>query len=183
MLVLAVLWWRNYRYDWIALAVSIVGATVLNQIVKQIFERSRPSLFPHLQDVTGYSFPSGHSQSALAFYSVLAYFIARRLPPKWRIPVYILAALWIVMVGLSRNYLEVHYPSDVLAAFAVTLPWALTVIFVHQCYAPPIEGEKKVIEPAPGSPPPPPGADQGKRTEQAAETRSVSTVGACYAIE
>lgn len=136
LLVLGVLWWRRSRYDWLAVTVSIVGASLLNQLVKAIFERARPDLFPHLQDVTGYSFPSGHSQAALAFFGVLAYVLARRLAPRWRVPLYVLAGLWIALVGLSRNYLAVHYPSDVLAAFAVTLPWALTVIFVHQCYAP-----------------------------------------------
>jgi undecaprenyl-diphosphatase len=155
LLLLAVLWWRDYRYDWIALTVSVAGASVINQFVKQIFERSRPTLFPHLQQAAGYSFPSGHSQAALAFYAVLAYLVARRVEPKWRIPVYIVAGLWIIIVGLSRNYLEVHYPSDVLAAFAITLPWALAVIFVHQCYAPRVKGEQKVIEPGPGVPPPP----------------------------
>jgi undecaprenyl-diphosphatase len=149
LLVLAVLWWRRYRHDWIALTISVVGAAVINQAVKQIFERARPTLFPHLQNVSGYSFPSGHSQAALAFYAVLAYLIARRVDPKWRIPIYVATSVWIVLVGLSRNYLEVHYPSDVLAAFAITLPWALAVIFVHQCYAPPVVGQEKVIKPAP----------------------------------
>ena len=150
LVLLGVLWWRRYRHDWIALTVSIAGAAVLNQLVKGIFERARPELFPHLQKVGGYSFPSGHSQAAMAFYSVLAYLLARRVDPKWRIPIYVAAGVWIVLVGLSRNYLEVHYPSDVLAAFAVTLPWALAVIFVHQCYAPPVQGQEKVIKPAPG---------------------------------
>ncbi len=155
LLVLLFLWWKRYRHDWIALTVSIVGAALLNQLIKGVFERARPDLFPHLQNVGGYSFPSGHSQAAMAFYAVLAYLIARRLDPKWRLPVYILAGIWIAFVGLSRNYLEVHYPSDVMAAFAITLPWALAVIFVHQCYAPRVAGQEKVIEPAPGSPPPP----------------------------
>lgn len=149
LLVLAVLWWRRYRHDWIALTVSVVGAAVINQLVKQIFERARPTLFPHLQIVSGYSFPSGHSQAALAFYAVFAYLIARRAAPRWRVPIYAAAGLWIVLVGLSRNYLEVHYPSDVLAAFAITIPWALAVIFVHQCYAPPVVGQEKVIKPTP----------------------------------
>lgn len=153
LLLLGVLWWRNHRQDWIALVVSVVGVAILNQIVKQIFERSRPSLFPHLQNVGGYSFPSGHSQAALAFYAVLAYLLAR-VAPKWRIPIYSAAGFWIVLVGLSRNYLEVHYPSDVLAAFAVTLPWVLLIIFVHQCYSAPVAGEKKVMQPAPGTEPP-----------------------------
>lgn len=151
LLVLAILWWRRHRYDWIALTISIAGAAVVNLIVKGVFERARPSLFPHLQVVHGYSFPSGHSQAAMAFFTVLAYLIARRLEPKWRIPVYVGAGVWIVLVGLSRNYLEVHYPSDVLAAFAVTLPWVLAVIFVHQCYAPPVAGEEKVIKPGPAA--------------------------------
>lgn len=153
MLVLLVVWWRRYRHDWLALAVSLAGAALLNQVVKQIFARARPALFAHLQDVGGYSFPSGHSQAAVAFYAVLAYLVARRVAPRWRIPIYVAAGLWILLVGLSRNYLEVHYPSDVLAAFAVTLPWVLAVIFVHQCYAPPVAGEEKVIQPEPGANP------------------------------
>ncbi len=149
LLVLAVLWWRRHRHDWIALTVSVTGAAVLNQLIKQVFERARPELFPHLQNVAGFSFPSGHSQAAMSFFSVLAYLIARRVDPRLRIPIYIAAGFWITLVGLSRNYLEVHYPSDVLAAFAITLPWALAVIFVHQCYAPPVAGQEKVIQPAP----------------------------------
>ena len=137
--LLAVIWFawgRRYPADWIALALSIAGATLLNQLMKEIFERARPTLMPHLEAVSGYSFPSGHSMAAMAFYPVLAYLLARRVPPQWRFPIYILAGLWVLLVGLSRNYLAVHYPSDVLAAFAVTLPWALAVIFLRRCYAP-----------------------------------------------
>jgi undecaprenyl-diphosphatase len=153
LLLLLALWWRGHKQDWIALIAAVGGVAVLNQVIKTLVERTRPDLFPHLQVVTGYSFPSGHSQAALAFYSVLAYLVARRVNPKWRIPIYVAAGAWIILVGLSRNYLEVHYPSDVLAAFAITLPWALFVIFVHQCYEPPVRGEEKVIKPAPGAEP------------------------------
>lgn len=144
MLVLLVLWWRRRRADWLALAASVTGAFALNLIAKNLFGRTRPDLFPHLQDVGGYSFPSGHSQAAMAFYPVLAYLIARRVAPKWRPLIYVGAGVWVVLVGLSRNYLSVHYPSDVLAAFAVTLPWVAAVIFVHRCYAPPVEGQIEV---------------------------------------
>ena len=147
LLVLALLWLRRHPADWIALTVSVAGAALLNQLVKQLFERARPTLFAHLQEVGGYSFPSGHSQAAMAFYPVLAYLLARRVAPKWRIPIYVAAGAWVLLVGISRNYLEVHYPSDVLAAFAVTLPWSLAVIFTHQCYAPPVAGQDKVIGP------------------------------------
>lgn len=148
LVILAFFWLRHRPADWIALTASVGGAFLLNQLMKSIFERARPDLFPHLQEVTGYSFPSGHSQAAMAFFPVLAYLIARRVRPPWRIPIYIAAGLWVILVGLSRNYLEVHYPSDVLAAFAVTLPWALTVIFVHRCYAPPPRPQ-----PSPGTAP------------------------------
>jgi undecaprenyl-diphosphatase len=139
MLVLLVVWWRKRRADWVALFVSVAGAFALNLIAKNLFGRARPDLFPHLQDVGGYSFPSGHSQAAMAFYPVLAYLVARRVNPKWRPLIYVVAGVWVVLVGLSRNYLSVHYPSDVLAAFAVTLPWVAAVIFVHRCYAPALE--------------------------------------------
>jgi membrane-associated phospholipid phosphatase len=147
MLTLAALMWRRWRVDWLALAVSLGGASVVNLFVKTLFARARPTLFEPLTIETGFSFPSGHSQAALAFYGVLAYLLARRVSPKWRLPVYIAGGAWVVLVGLSRNYLSVHYPSDVLAAFAMTLPWVLAVIFVHQCYAPKVEGEEKVIKP------------------------------------
>ena len=145
----ALLWLRRQPPDWIALAVSLTGASLANQLGKAFFARDRPTLFTPLMAETGYSFPSGHSQAALAFYGVLAYLLARRAPPRWRPAIYAAGGAWVLLVGLSRNYLSVHYPSDVLAAFALTVPWVLTVIFVHQCYAPPVPGEEKVIEPAP----------------------------------
>lgn len=151
-LFLAVLWWRRKRADWFALVVSILGSFALNEMIKRVFDRARPDLFPHLQVAHGYSFPSGHSQAALAFYGVLAYLLARRVRPALRPVIYGLAALWIILVGLSRNYLEVHYPSDVLAAFAIALPWVLAVIFVHQCYTPSVAEQEKVIQPPASQP-------------------------------
>ncbi len=148
MLLLGIAWWRDRRADLLALLIAILGAFLLNLIVKGLFERARPSLFPHLVYAAGYSFPSGHSQAALAFYGTLAYLLARRAAPRLRLWYYLAAGVWIVLVGLSRNSLEVHYPSDVLAAFVLTLPWVLAVIFVHQCQAPPVPGEEKVIQPA-----------------------------------
>ncbi len=148
MVLLGIAWWRDRRSDFLALLIAILGAFLLNLIVKGLFERARPSLFPHLVYAQGYSFPSGHSQAALAFYGTLAYLLARRAAPHLRIWYSLVAGVWIVLVGMSRNYLEVHYPSDVLAAFVLTLPWVLAVIFVHQCQAPPVPGEEKAIQPA-----------------------------------
>ncbi len=135
LLLVGVLWWRSRRADWVALAVALAGAGAFNQIAKQVFERARPTLYPALTQAPGYSFPSGHSQAALAFYGVLACLLARRVVPKWRVWIILAASIWIVLVGVSRIYLEVHFPSDVLAAYAATAPWVLDVIFAHRCYS------------------------------------------------
>lgn len=147
VLLLGFLRWRERRADAIALFVSTAGAFILNNIVKLIFERARPAVHPALVHASGYSFPSGHSQAALAFFGVLAYLLARRLAPQYRIWPYIAAVIWILLVGLSRVYLVVHYPSDVLAAYTITLPWVMAVVAIHQCYTPRVRGEEhKLIE-------------------------------------
>ncbi len=135
LLLLCVLWWRSRRADWTALVVAIAGAGAFNQIAKQVFERARPTLYPALTRAPGYSFPSGHSQAALAFYGMLAYLLCLRVAPKWRVWICLAAGIWIALVGVSRIYLEVHYPSDVLAAYAITIPWVLDVVFAHRCYS------------------------------------------------
>ena len=145
---LGLLWWRAARDDVVALIVALAGAVALNLIAKAIFERARPTLHPALVHALGYSFPSGHSQIALAFYGTVAYLLAGRIPPRGRIVLYGVAAVWISLVGLSRLYLEVHYPSDVLAAYAITLPWVLAVVFVHRCVTRRVTAEERVTTPA-----------------------------------
>ncbi len=135
LVLIGVLAWQDHRADWLALVVAVAGAGIFNLIAKQVFERARPALYPALTYAPGYSFPSGHSQAALAFYGVLAYLLAGHVARKWRFWLFLAAAVWVVLVGVSRIYLEVHYPSDVLAAYAVTVPWALDVIFLHRCHA------------------------------------------------
>ncbi len=136
-LLLGLGWWRTARADALAPIVALAGAFALNLTAKAIFERARPTLHPALVHALGYSFPSGHSQAALALYGTLAYLLARRVALRYRFWLYCAAAAWILLVGASRMYLEVHYPSDVLAAYAITLPWVLAVISAYQCLANP----------------------------------------------
>jgi membrane-associated phospholipid phosphatase len=137
MAFLGLLWWRHARANVWAIVVAVGGGVGLNEFLKALFARPRPTLHPALTTAVGWSFPSGHSTTALVFYGVVAYLIARRLhgPSRWL--VYIFFAGWIGLVGLSRNYLGVHYPSDVIAAYAVTLPWLLGVIGLHRCLTAP----------------------------------------------
>ena len=98
-------------------------STGLNLLLKNIVQRPRPNEF-RLIDETGYSFPSGHSMVSMAFYGFLIYLIykfvkSKRL--KW-ILIIILSAL-IITIGISRIYLGVHYTSDVLAGFTISVSY------------------------------------------------------------
>jgi undecaprenyl-diphosphatase len=115
------------RYGLVALViVSVGGAIMLNYLLKLGFDRPRPELVPHLTVAYQTSFPSGHSMSSAATYLTLGVMLAR-VQPRRRLKIYFLAlAIFImVLVGFSRVYLGVHWPTDVLAGWAAGAIWAL----------------------------------------------------------
>ena len=117
----------EHRYDAIALVVvATAGGGALSAGLKWWFGRKRPEIVPHLVNVGSASFPSGHSMLALVTYltlgALLARFVARRRSRTYCIAVSLLLAL---LVGLSRVYLGVHYPTDVLPGWSAGLAWAL----------------------------------------------------------
>lgn len=115
------------RYDLaLLIIVSVGGALLLNYLLKLGFDRPRPDLVPHLTEAYQTSFPSGHSMSAAATYLTLGALMAR-VQPRLRLKAYFLALAITVMVlvGFSRVYLGVHWPSDVLAGWAAGAIWAL----------------------------------------------------------
>lgn len=102
---------------------NLVGAALLNFLLKNLVQRPRPEGF-RLVAAGGYSFPSGHSMVAMAFYGLLAYLVWRYEKDS------IMRWLWslslgfiVAAVGISRIYLGVHYASDVLAGFCVAMAW------------------------------------------------------------
>ncbi len=102
----------------VSLLLAVGGGELLVNGLKIVFHRARPSpVFAHL----GYSFPSGHAFFAVTVYGLLAYWLTRtgRGCVCW-----LFAVALIALVGFSRIYLGVHYASDVLAGFAVGVPWA-----------------------------------------------------------
>ena len=110
------------------LVVVLAGAGVLPTIMKGIFGRERPSLVDHLVEVKDPSVPSGHSLGAAAVYLTLAFFASRhRRHLGFEFFFLALAAVVIGLVGLSRMYLGVHYPTDVFAGFCAGSAWALLV--------------------------------------------------------
>lgn len=120
----AFLIWRR-QAQWLpALALSVPGGTALNALVKQFFERARPAFVDPLLTLPTYSFPSGHTAGATLWWGfALVFLLAHRPPLRWRFAGALGAAVMISLTALSRVYLGVHYPSDVLAAIAEGVAW------------------------------------------------------------
>ncbi|MBP1647042.1 MAG: superfamily [Bacteroidetes bacterium] len=109
----------------VLLLVTAVGGLLLELGLKEFFGRGRPSIVPHLMTVNSLSFPSGHSMMATVVYLVLAALLAPQVPDRRsRIFVIAVALLLTFVIGVSRVYLGVHYPSDVLGGWSVGLAWA-----------------------------------------------------------
>ena len=114
-------------------SVNLVCVVVLNTVLKVIVQRPRPDGFRLISE-TGYSFPSGHSMVSMAFFGLLIWMIWRyHRRDVMRVVWCVVFGLVIVMVGVSRIYLGVHYASDVLAGFCVSLAW---LVFYTKVVAP-----------------------------------------------
>jgi len=114
------------RYAAVAVFVAVAGGLVLSTLLKLGFDRARPDLVPHGSLVYTTSFPSGHSMMAAVTYLTLGALLAR-VEGSIRIKVYLLsvAVILTVLVGVSRVYLGVHWPTDVAAGWTVGAAWAL----------------------------------------------------------
>lgn len=129
---IAMVWlWRQRRLvAALTLVVSTVGAGLLNLWLKLFFARPRPSIFPPVIIDTSYSFPSGHTMGAVALYGFLAYMFWQQRRRVWAL----LAMLFVLLIALSRIYLGVHYPSDILGALAVSIIWLALVLMGYRHY-------------------------------------------------
>jgi undecaprenyl-diphosphatase len=115
----------HVRYAMLMLACSL-GTLLGMSLLKTFYERERPTVVTHIDPPGGLSFPSGHSMISAALYMTLAVLIARTLDKKrLRVFVVLVGFVLMVMIGLTRLYLGVHYPTDVLAGWTAGLTWAL----------------------------------------------------------
>ncbi|MBA3468845.1 MAG: phosphatase PAP2 family protein [Herpetosiphonaceae bacterium] len=124
------LWRRplHWRSSLLLLLVVIVGVGLLNVLLKGGFARTRPSIYPSPLHLQSYSFPSGHAMSAAAFYGCVALILVRSTARRSRhLLLVTVAALMTVLIGTSRMYFSVHYPTDVLGGFSAGLGWLVAV--------------------------------------------------------
>lgn len=120
---------RRQRRPAAALALVAIGIPALVVLLKPLYARPRPDMVVHLDVVDSASFPSGHSIAAATFFGTLALLTARGAAHDTaRALIVAGASLAIVLVGLSRMYLGVHYPSDVLGGVLIGTTWSLLVL-------------------------------------------------------
>ena len=107
---------------------NLVIITILNQLLKRILQRPRPTEYRIIEE-TGYSFPSGHSMVSMAFYGYLIYLIYKYVKNKYiKWISIVLLSILICSIGVSRIYLGVHYTSDVLGGFFISISYLIIYI-------------------------------------------------------
>lgn len=129
VVVATALWRRGSRTSAVLLAAAVVGSTLLNSVLKAVFRRARPDFWEHLVTENSYSFPSGH---AMATMSLAAALVVLAWGTRWRWATVMAGAVYVLAVGISRMYLGVHYPSDILAGWCVALVWVAVVVVVQR---------------------------------------------------
>lgn len=116
---------QRKRASTLYLLVAVGGGLLLSTLAKNLFDRPRPDLVPYGSIVHTASFPSGHSMLAAVVYLTLGALVARTFPQR-RLKVYVLCLVTLItiLVGVSRVYLGVHWPTDVLAGWLAGVAWA-----------------------------------------------------------
>jgi len=124
------------RFDYLSgYLTAIIGGSFLALVLKLGIHRIRPLTETSLINASGWSFPSGHAMMSMIFYGMITYFLLRS-GHSWRLRMFFVtvAGFIVVMIGLSRIYLQVHYLSDVLAGYAGGLFWLSICITGLEAY-------------------------------------------------
>ncbi|HET8762427.1 MAG TPA: phosphatase PAP2 family protein [Gemmatimonadales bacterium] len=129
LLAAAVFLARGWRRGALLVVVTLAGAWLLDTGLKQLFARARPEPFYDFYPApASYSFPSGHALFSVCFFGGLAVLLSHRINGRVaQGAVWLLAAIVILLIGSSRVYLGVHYPTDVVGGYAVGLAWVTAV--------------------------------------------------------
>ena len=119
------LWHTEHKHSARLLLAATIGNILLNGVLKLVYHRARPSVFEWQTTAVSSSFPSGHAMSATVVYGTVAYLLVRLQKHDWAKALTLASAvLLILLICLTRLYLGVHYPSDVIGGIIVGLAWA-----------------------------------------------------------
>lgn len=131
-LIIILLIRKKFKHEAKLFGFILAMGFIINTFLKILIGRPRPDIVPLLIEQS-YSFPSGHSMNAFVFYVTVAYFIFRFTRNKTlSFFISLLCIMLIVFIGISRIYLGVHYPSDVLAGFIGGFWWFVTALFIEK---------------------------------------------------
>lgn len=134
MLCIILLFFRQTRITYgLPVSAGAVCVTILNKIIKSVVERPRPDDILHLIDAGGFSFPSGHSITSMFIFAMLIYLVRTNMNNRRAADVFtIVLAIPMICIGLSRIYLGVHYPTDVLAGWCLGIIMFLIISMIFR---------------------------------------------------
>lgn len=125
---------KGRRISAALLIISTIGGIVLTSVLKNVFERARPDLFESGYVESSYSFPSGHATMAVGFYGTLTLLVVWRMRGLRRWAGVLGGLVLVLLIGFSRMYLGVHYPTDVLAGFLAAPVWVSSIGLFYFLY-------------------------------------------------
>lgn len=124
----------HHRFELVFFVSIVAGTGIINLLLKLYFARQRPDLHRLIQE-TGYSFPSGHSMEAFALYASLAFLLWRHISTRIGRTITILICIVMIgLIGISRIYLGVHYPSDVIGGYLASGVYFTLGVWLFQWY-------------------------------------------------
>jgi len=121
------LWWHKDYLEAKIFMLASLGALFLNVGLKLFFTKNRPQLWEQFIIEKSFSFPSGHAIGSIVLYGFLGYLLANRYP-KLAVIIYSLTSILIIAIGFSRLYLGVHWPTDIMAGYAIGFLWLMACI-------------------------------------------------------
>lgn len=124
--------WRRVWRTALFWLLAVGGASILSTLLKHVFKRERPHLWAYISSHATYSFPSGHATLAMAFAMAL---LIISYKTRHYLAVAAVSISLIILVGLSRLYLGVHYPTDILASWLLASAWVTSIALIfHNCH-------------------------------------------------
>lgn len=122
ILVLGILLWRHYYSEAQIFVINCLGGVVLSYGLKSVFGKARPDLWQSAIEDLSFSYPSGHALGSTVLYGFIAYLIATNYS-QFSLLVYAVAVCLIGAIGLSRLYLGVHWPTDIIGGYGIGFLW------------------------------------------------------------